>query len=81
MCTTPREPGRTVRTTITNVVIDDEGVPLAAGEELIEILDEEVPLAEAPETGDNSIIYVLMSLISLCGVALLVMKKNAFKAN
>ena len=62
--------------------IDDEGVPLAASaDELIEILDEEVPLADAPETGDNSIIYVLMSLISLCGISLLMMKRKEAKEN
>ena len=63
-------------------VIDDEGVPMAASaDELIEIIDEEVPLADAPKTGDNSIIYVLMSLISLCGLTLVAMKRKAIKEN
>ncbi|MBQ3574052.1 MAG: Cys-Gln thioester bond-forming surface protein [Clostridia bacterium] len=47
----------------------------AAADGTVEILDEEVPLAAAPETGDNSIIYVVMSLISLCGVVLLAKKR------
>ena len=52
-----------------------------ASDDELTILDEEVPLAAAPETGDNSIVYVLMSLISLCGIALLMMKKNAVREN
>ncbi|MBQ3574292.1 MAG: TQXA domain-containing protein, partial [Clostridia bacterium] len=47
----------------TTTVITEEGVPLTASADgLVEIIDEEVPLADAPETGDNSIVYVLVSL-------------------
>lgn len=57
--------------------INEEGVPLAASADgLVEILDEEVPLAAAPETGDNSIIYVLVSLISLAGALVLALKRK-----
>lgn len=42
----------------------------------IEILDEAVPLAAAPETGDNSIVYAVMSLVSLCGIILLAKKRR-----
>ena len=58
-------------------VINDEGVPMAASADgLVEIIDEEVPLAAAPETGDNSIVYVLVSLISLAGAAVLLIKRR-----
>ena len=62
------------------VVIDNTPVPLAAtmmlvGEDELVILDEEVPLAAAPQTGDNSIVYVVISLISLCGIVLLSKKR------
>ena len=58
-------------------VIPDEGVPMAASADgLVEIIDEEVPLAAAPETGDNSIVYVLVSLISLAGAAVLLLKRR-----
>ncbi len=74
--TTRREP------TGSTTIINDEGVPMAASADgLVEIIDEEVPLADAPETGDNSIIYVLMSLISLCGLSLVAMKRKAAKEN
>jgi len=57
------------------VVINDDPVPLG-DDGLVTILDEEVPLADAPQTGDNSIVYVLMSLISLCGIVLLAKKRS-----
>ncbi len=71
----PGDPGLTV--------INEAGVPLAASADglVVEILDEEVPLADAPATGDNSIVYVLMSLISLCGLSLMVMKRKEAKEN
>jgi len=49
---------------------------MVVGENELVILDEDVPLAAAPQTGDNSIVYVLMSLISLCGIVLLSKKRS-----
>ena len=60
------------------VIIGDDPVPLSgdpAEEALVEILDEEVPLAAAPETGDNSIIFAIMSMLSLLGMAILGKKR------
>ena len=60
------------------VIIGDDPVPLSgdpAEEALVEILDEEVPLAAAPETGDNSIIFAIMSMLSLMGMAILGKKR------
>lgn len=55
-------------------LIEDEGVPLSDGLETI--LDEEVPLAAVPQTGDNSVMYLLVSLLSLCGIILLAKKRR-----
>ncbi len=40
----------------------------AAENELVIILDEEVPLAEAPATGDASAVWALMSFVSVGGM-------------
>ena len=39
----------------------------AVEEPTIEIPDEEVPLAEAPETGDGTMLWAAVSLLSTCG--------------
>ena len=44
------------------------GAPLS---ELVVILDEEVPLADAPATGDISAVWALMSFVSVGGVVLM----------
>ena len=51
------------------MTIADAGVPL------VEIPDEEVPLAEVPATGDESIVLVMISLMSLAGIILLGKKR------
>ena len=43
---------------------------------LIQILDEEVPLADAPLTGDISLLLAAMSLISLGGAVMLKKKED-----
>ena len=41
-----------------------------------EILDEEVPLADVPQTGDISLLWYIGSLLSTCGLAALAMGKK-----
>ena len=41
-----------------------------------EILDEEVPLADVPQTGDISLLWYVGSLLSTCGLAALAMGKK-----
>ena len=43
---------------------------------LVDILDEEVPLADAPETGDASILWAAMSVLSGGGIVALNRKKR-----
>lgn len=65
----------------TDDTIEEEPVPLAVeapaeDAEGLDILDEEVPLAAAPETGDASLIWGIMGLLSMAGSALLGKKKE-----
>jgi hypothetical protein len=63
--------------------IPDEEVPLAEmPEELMEIPDEEVPLANVPATGDESltVLWTVMSLVSLGGVIVLLRKREGEEA-
>ena len=48
-------------------VASDDGIAVAAFDGEIEIPDEEVPLADAPETGDSAILWAAMSLLSAGG--------------
>ena len=70
-----------VMTTLYN--IDEEEVPLAShlsvNNELVETLDEEVPLAAVPETGDHSVILILAIIATtlLLGATFIFDKKRA----
>jgi len=44
------------------------------------IIDEEVPLAEVPQTGDNSIIWFALILMSVCGLCLMNLSEKKKKA-
>ena len=45
--------------------------------EQVEIPDEEVPLADVPETGDVSAMWYAVTLLSACGLAVLhILKKR-----
>lgn len=46
------------------------------GGEFTTILDEEVPLADAPETGDISVLWAAMSMLSLAGMLMLAKRKE-----
>ena len=73
-----------VMTTLYN--IDEEEVPLAShlsvNNELVEILDEEVPLAAVPETGDHSalLIIAIIATTLLLGATFIFDKKRAHQA-
>ena len=45
-------------------------------DELLEILDEEVPLADAPKTGDISSLWAALSGLALGGLGLLNRKRK-----
>ena len=53
------------------VTISDDPVPLSPSvqEELVDIIDEEVPLSDIPLTGDASTIWYALSLLSGGGLA------------
>ena len=84
----PGDPTPTTRTTTeypvvtvdgdAYVAIGEELVPLAEAVEdgLIEILDDEIPLAAVPQTGDGSGMMAMMSLMSLAGIVFLSKKKE-----
>ena len=57
------------------MVIEEEEVPLAA-QPVIEIEDEAVPLADAPETGDASLLWGLISSLSAGGFFALKRKRK-----
>lgn len=44
------------------------------------IIDEEVPLAEVPQTGDNSIVWFALILMSVCGLCVLNLSDKKCKA-
>lgn len=48
--------------------------------ELTEIVDEEVPLADTPETGDNVWVWYLTALLSAAGIAVLAVLENKKRA-
>ena len=50
--------------------IPEENVPLADAEqeEVVDMIDEEVPLAEAPQTGDASALWLMLSALSGSGL-------------
>jgi len=54
--------------------ITEEDVPL------VDIFDEEVPLADVPHTGDNSIYFVIMSVLAVMGLAVLALTKKREEA-
>ena len=43
---------------------------------LIDIIDEDVPLADVPQTGDASLLWVILSMVSGGGAILLNRKKD-----
>ena len=47
-----------------------------AEEELVEIEEEEVPLADVPDTGDASILFAILTVLSVCGLAVLAVTKK-----
>ena len=49
------------------VEIVEEEVPLAEAP-LVEIPEEEVPLADVPKTGDNMIVWAALAILSLLGI-------------
>jgi len=49
---------------------------VAAGDGLIEIFDEDTPLADVPRTGDISGLWILLSSLSAGGLILLNRKKE-----
>ena len=51
-------------------------VPLAPAPELEEILDEEVPLANVPKTGDASALWMALSALSGAGLFLVRKKRE-----
>jgi len=56
-----------------------DGVPHdgdGGGDGGTEILDEEVPLADAPKTGDISALWAVISLVSLSGALMLIRKRE-----
>ena len=55
----PSQPAPEAATPVVPVVV--------SGDAEIEIPDEEVPLAEAPETGDGTMLWAAVSLLSTCG--------------
>ena len=52
----------------TNNVTEDDG--------LEEIEEEEVPLADVPDTGDSSIVFIVLAILSACGLAYLALTKK-----
>jgi LPXTG-motif cell wall-anchored protein len=63
----------------TPVVIDDEGPAFGGNQNLkktVKIIDEKVPLAKAPNTGDLSGIWAVISGLSLGGISLLNRKRK-----
>ena len=44
------------------------------------IVDEEVPLAEVPQTGDNSMVWFALILMSVCGLCILNLSDKKCKA-
>ena len=74
---TRRQRNNPTRTTNPPTTIEEDPVPLSDGLEVI--LDEEVPLADAPETGDNSIVWLMMSIVSAMGLCMIVFAKKQCK--
>ena len=44
--------------------------------ETVDIEEEEVPLADVPNTGDTSFVFVIMAILSACGLAYLALTKK-----
>ena len=52
----------------TNNVTEDDG--------LEEIEEEEVPLADVPDTGDSSFVFIVQAILSACGLVYLALTKK-----
>ena len=61
------------------MTIDDPDVPLAElpdEDNLTEIADQDVPLADVPKTGDSSMIWNVLAVLSGTGLVLLALDKK-----
>ena len=58
--------------------IEDQDVPLAElpEDDLTEIEDQDVPLADVPKTGDSSMIWNVLAVLSGTGLVLLALDKK-----
>lgn len=61
---------------VPQVNILEEEVPLVEAPEEVVIPDEDVPLANVPKTGDISMLWYLTTLLSACGLALLGLRRK-----
>ena len=74
---TPEEPVDPVDPTPADPTVEEPAEPASVdGDGLVELPDEDVPLAEAPKTGDPMLVYAGMTLFSGAGLAFLGLGKK-----